>query len=169
MNGICGDSLEGLCYKSFISIDESTTVLQLSGMLPKVLSLFVRLNLAKKVTIDNEELTAKCMGAVYDCNLPVTLMLGNLDQTVKSFAVTLLRSTRLLESWLEFRTFCGSRRRRTAAIFIISFWCRTRFFTALALVPGEPGSLSIQHERLTSGKKCQVLRTIQIATWSNGI
>jgi hypothetical protein len=89
MNGTGGDSLEGLCYKSFISFDESTTVLQLSGMLLKVLSLFIRLNLAEKVTIDSGEPTAKCMVAVYDCNLAATLMLGNINQTVKSFAVTL--------------------------------------------------------------------------------
>ena len=102
MNRVGGDYLEGLCYKSFISIDDRTTVEQLSKMLAvdvseiaKVLSLFIRLGLAEKVAIDEqlegsgEDVTAKRLAAVYDCNLPAALMLGNLGNTVKSFAVTL--------------------------------------------------------------------------------
>jgi hypothetical protein len=116
MNRVGGDYLEGLCYKSFISIDESTTVLQLSGMLAidvaeiaKVLSLFIRLSLAEKVTIadalDSGEPTAKRMAAVYDCNLPATLMLGNLGPTVKSFAVTLFEVGKMPDTGvMEFTT-----------------------------------------------------------------
>lgn len=102
MNRVGGDYLEGLCYKSFISIDDRTTVDQLSKMLAvdvseiaKVLSLFIRLGLAEKVAVDEQiegtggEAQAKRLAAVYDCNLPASLMLGNLGQTVKSFAVTL--------------------------------------------------------------------------------
>lgn len=102
MNRVGGDYLEGLCYKSFISIDDRTTVKQLSKMLAvdvaeiaKVLSLFIRLGLAEKVSTDeqldgeNSENAAKRVAAVYDCNLPASLMLGNLGETVKSFAVTL--------------------------------------------------------------------------------
>jgi hypothetical protein len=61
----------------------------------KVLSLFIRLGLAEKGAVAEPldglgaEPTAKRIAAVYDCNLPATLMLGNLGQTVKSFAVTL--------------------------------------------------------------------------------
>ncbi|OHT02124.1 hypothetical protein TRFO_07331 [Tritrichomonas foetus] len=102
MNRVGGDYLEGLCYKSFISIDDRTTVEQLSKMLAvdvaeiaKVLSLFIRLGLAEKVATDEQidgasnEAAAKRLAAVYDFNLPSSLMLGNLGQTVKSFAVTL--------------------------------------------------------------------------------
>jgi hypothetical protein len=102
MNRVGGDYLEGLCYKSFISIDDRTTVDQLSKMLAvdvseisKVLSLFIRLGLAEKVSVDEQldaasaEASAKRLAAVYDCNLPAALMLGNLGSTVKSFAVTL--------------------------------------------------------------------------------
>lgn len=102
MNRVGGDYLEGLCYKSFISIDDRTTVEQLSKMLAvdvseisKVLSLFVRLGLAEKVSSDEQldgqatDNSAKKLAAVYDCNLPASLMLGNLGPTVKSFAVTL--------------------------------------------------------------------------------
>ena len=102
MNRVGGDYLEGLCYKSFISIDDRTTVEQLSKMLAvdvneiaKVLSLFIRLGLAEKVEADEQldgitnESAAKRLAIVYDCNLPASLMLGNLGQTVKSFSVTL--------------------------------------------------------------------------------
>ena len=102
MNRVGGDYLEGLCYKSFISIDDRTTVEQLSKMLAvdvaeiaKVLSLFIRLGLAEKVATDEQidgqsnENAAKRLAAIYDCNLPAALMLGNLGQTVKSFSVTL--------------------------------------------------------------------------------
>lgn len=102
MNRVGGDYLECLCYKSFISIDDRITVDQLSKMLAvdvseiaKVLSLFIRLGLAKKVSSDEKvdtnqnESTAKRLVAIYDCNLPACLMLGNLGPTVKSFAVTL--------------------------------------------------------------------------------
>jgi hypothetical protein len=75
-------------------------MLQLSGMLAidvgkivNVFLLFIRLNLGEKITIadalDSGEPTAKWMAAVSDCNLPATLVLDNLGQTVKSFSVTL--------------------------------------------------------------------------------
>jgi hypothetical protein len=102
MNRVGGDYLEGLCYKSFISIDDRTTVDQLSKMLAvevseiaKVLSLFIRLGLAEKVAqveqVDGPgtEPAAKRLALVYDCNLPALLMLGNLGSGIKSHAVTL--------------------------------------------------------------------------------
>ncbi|OHT01424.1 hypothetical protein TRFO_31741 [Tritrichomonas foetus] len=104
MNRVGGDYLEGLCYKSFISIDDRTTVEQLSKMLAvdvseieKVLSLFIRLGLAEKVSIDDSlegssldtQSSQKRLAAVFDFNLPSALMLGNLGNKVKSFAVTL--------------------------------------------------------------------------------
>ncbi|KAH0788920.1 protein FAM91A1 [Histomonas meleagridis] len=111
MNRVCGDYLEGLCYKSFISIDERTTIEQLSKMLAvevheirKVLSLFIRLGLAERVSIDEQadggsnEPTAKRLAAIYDCNLPAALMLGNLGQTVKSFSVTLFEVGKMLDA-----------------------------------------------------------------------
>lgn len=109
MNRVGGDYLEGLCYKSFISIDERTTVNHLSQMLSieiteisKVLSLFIRLGLAEKVVSENDENlidndVQKRIAAIYDCNLPASLMLGNLGSTVKSFAVTLYEVGKLLD------------------------------------------------------------------------
>jgi hypothetical protein len=100
MNRVGGDYLEGLCYKSFISIDDRTTVDQLSKMLAvdvseiaKVLSLFIRLGLAEKVAlveqVETAEPAAKRLALVYDSNLPAALMLGNLGSDIKSHAVTL--------------------------------------------------------------------------------
>jgi hypothetical protein len=102
MNRVGGDYLEGLCYKSFISIDDRTTVDQLSKMLAvdvseiaKVLSLFIRLGLAEKVALVEQvdgpspEPAAKRVALVYDCLLPASLMLGNLGSDIKSHAVTL--------------------------------------------------------------------------------
>lgn len=112
MNRVGGDYLEGLCYKSFISIDDRTTVFQLSKMLDvnvaeiaKVLSFFIRLGLAEKVAVDDKaeaqtETTAKRLAAIYDCNLPAALMLGNLGQTVKSYAVTLFEVGKMTDKSL---------------------------------------------------------------------
>lgn len=111
MNRVGGDYLEGLCYKSFISIDSRTTVEQLSKLLAvevqeiaKVLSLFIRLGLAERVSLDEQtelnagESAAKRLAAIYDCNLPAALMLGNLGQTVKSFSVTLFEVGKMLDA-----------------------------------------------------------------------
>ena len=113
MNRVGGDYLEGLCYKSFISIDERTTVSQLSKMLDvnvaeitKVLSFFIRLGLAEKVTTDDKadaqaEPSAKRLAAIYDCNLPAALMLGNLGNLVKSYAVTLFEVGKMTDKSLN--------------------------------------------------------------------
>jgi len=114
MNRVGGDYLEGLCYKSFISIDDRTTVDHLSTMLAvdvteisKVLSLFIRLGLAEKVTVDdqaegsNVDSGAKRLAAIYDCNLPAALMLGNLGSTVKSYAVTLFEVGKMTDKSLS--------------------------------------------------------------------
>ena len=111
MNRVGGDYLEGLCYKSFISIDNRTTVEQLSKLLTvevqeisKVLSLFIRLGLAERVSIDEQtelnsiDNSVKRLAAIYDCNLPAALMLGNLGQAVKSFSVTLFEVGKMLDA-----------------------------------------------------------------------
>ena len=113
MNRVGGDYLEGLCYKSFISIDDRTTVDHLSTMLAvevgeisKVLSLFIRLGLAEKVTVDDHQegttndISNKRLAAIYDCNLPAALMLGNLGSTVKSYAVTLFEVGKMTDKSL---------------------------------------------------------------------
>jgi hypothetical protein len=108
MNRVGGDYLEGLCYKSFISIDDRTTVEQLARMLAvdvseiaKVLSLFIRLGLAAKVTPEevdaSADAAARRLAAVYDCNLPASLMLGNLGGVVKSYAVMLFEVGRMAD------------------------------------------------------------------------
>jgi hypothetical protein len=105
MNRVGGDYLEGLCYKSFISIDDRTTVEQLARMLAvdvseiaKVLSLFIRLGLAAKVTPDEtdaSEAVSRRLAAIYDCHLPASLMLGNLGTVVKGFSVRLFEVGRI--------------------------------------------------------------------------
>ncbi|EAY21587.1 mKIAA0493 protein, putative [Trichomonas vaginalis G3] len=112
MNRMAGDYLEGLCYKSFISIDDRTTVEQLSKMLAvdvneitKVLSFFIRLGLATKVTVDDQveattENSTKRLAAIYDCNLPSDLMVGNLGSTIKSYAVTLFEVGKMTDTSL---------------------------------------------------------------------
>jgi hypothetical protein len=118
MNCVGGDYLEGLCYKSFISIDDRTTVDQLSKMLAvevfeiaKVLSLFIRLGLAERVTptepVDGPgpEPSAKRLALLYDCNLPASLMLGNLGGEIMSHAVTLYEVGKMPDaSVMEFAT-----------------------------------------------------------------
>lgn len=113
MNKLGGDYLESLCYKTFILVDQRTTVDELSSLLSvdvsevtRVLSLFVRLGFAEKITAnenieDNNTPSKKSVACIYDCNLPGALMISNLGQKVLDISVAMYEVGRLADKSLD--------------------------------------------------------------------